>query len=155
MNRLSFQPGASPLRPAASPVSGVWGIVAAVLVLVALAMPSVGPLVDHHFAERHFNHAHLFLAAADSEHQHLLELGHHHAASYTGTPVGPGAAADGVYLTSTDAAGNGIPALAPAATGVSPVFPDSGGRWFGYRYDDAENRLSEAFPGQAKKPPRT
>ena len=32
------------------------------LLLVGLALPSVGPLVDHHFAERHPDHRHLGVA---------------------------------------------------------------------------------------------
>ena len=158
MNELSCQPPVS--RRASAPgqaaplIAGAWGFVAAMLALVALTMLSVGPLVDHHFAERQFHHAHLFPSGSLPEHQHSLEIGHHHPADYNGDPVGQGATVEGVYLTSTDAAGPGIATMIPAATGVSPVFPDSGGQLFLFGKGDGDNSLSEAFPGLPKKPPR-
>ena len=117
-------------------------------------MLSVGPLVDHHFAERQFHHAHLFPSGALPEHQHSLEIGHHHTTGYNGMPIGQGATAEGVYLTSTDAAGPGTATMIASATGVSPVFPDSGGRLFLFGNAAGDIPLSEAFPGLPKKPPR-
>lgn len=47
-----------------------------ILLLIGLALPYAGPLVDHHFADRQPGHKHLFpvishLHAIDSPHDHL------------------------------------------------------------------------------------
>ncbi len=51
------------------------------LALFALAIPIVGPLDDHHFAERSHTHQHLYMDGRPAEHVHLLESGrlHRHA----------------------------------------------------------------------------
>ena len=45
------------------------------LALVIVLLPSLGPLLDHHFAERQPYHAHL---AADSGHEHNYQAFHSH-----------------------------------------------------------------------------
>ena len=44
-----------------------------VLALIWLTLPVVGPLDDHHFAERTHTHQHLLLNRAFSEHQHYYD----------------------------------------------------------------------------------
>ena len=48
------------------------------LALFALAIPIVGPLDDHHFAERSHTHQHLYMDGRPAQHLHLLESGLRH-----------------------------------------------------------------------------
>ena len=62
-----------------------------VLLLLGLALPTVGPLVDHHFADRQPGHNHLFavsshLHAIDSLHDHLYG-GTEGSTGYSETPT--------------------------------------------------------------------
>lgn len=50
----------------------------ALLAVLGLFLPFLGPVVDHHFAERHPAHQHLYLGAAVPEHQHLYQAAHRH-----------------------------------------------------------------------------
>ena len=46
--------------------------------LFALALPIVGPLDDHHFAERTHAHGHIYLNGRPVPHGHAYENGRHH-----------------------------------------------------------------------------
>lgn len=52
------------------------------VLLAALALPSVGPLFDHHFAERQPGHVHV--AGATRPHTHSYEDAYHHHHGYAG-----------------------------------------------------------------------
>ncbi len=53
------------------------------LAVAALLLPSLGPLLDHHFAERHPAHGHLYLGSPSPEHTHPFRHSHtHHDAHY-------------------------------------------------------------------------
>ncbi len=52
--------------------------VTALALLTALLFPLLGPLVDHHFAERQPGHVHLYLTGAPSQHLHHHEAFHTH-----------------------------------------------------------------------------
>ena len=71
--------------------------------LFALALPIVGPLDDHHFAERSHAHAHIYLDGRAAEHQHLLEsrAAHRHNSETMAGKDGSGwnGAGSTVYLT--------------------------------------------------------
>ncbi|MGH2543740.1 MAG: hypothetical protein ACRDIB_13130 [Ardenticatenaceae bacterium] len=55
----------------------------AILLLATLILPSVGPLLDHHFAERQPGHRHA--ASVVQPHKHSYEDDyHHHAPGYNG-----------------------------------------------------------------------
>ncbi len=54
--------------------------VAGVLVL-GLLLPFLGPVIDHHFAERFPHHGHIYVASPDTEHIHAYALPHHHHAN--------------------------------------------------------------------------
>ena len=56
-------------------------LVAIVLVL-SLALLPFGPMLDHHFAERHPGHHHLYLGMADSQHGHDFQSSHVHDDSW-------------------------------------------------------------------------
>jgi len=61
-------------RRAADPPSLAWILLLA-LALFALALPIVGPLDDHHFAERSHTHLHIYLDGRTATHQHFPESG--------------------------------------------------------------------------------
>ena len=74
--------------------------------LFALALPVVGPLDDHHFAERTHTHAHIYLDGRPVAHGHAYENGRSHRhwpkARATGAP-GADRSAGVLYLTSATA----------------------------------------------------
>ena len=80
-------------------------IVLLALALFALAIPIVGPLDDHHFAERSHTHQHLYLDGRPAPHLHLLESGlaHRHVGQLDMSAYGSvRLQADGVaYFTDT------------------------------------------------------
>jgi hypothetical protein len=53
-----------------------------IMVVLALALSSLGPMIDHHFAERHPGHLHLFFSPADVTHSHNFDRSHDHYASW-------------------------------------------------------------------------
>ena len=83
--------------------------------LFAMALPIVGPLDDHHFAERTHTHQHIYLDGRPAAHRHIYERPGHHRhrhlapgalAGNAGAPAGAGVgdgAAHTVFLTSATA----------------------------------------------------
>jgi hypothetical protein len=55
-----------------------------VLLVTALALPSFGPLIDHHFAERLPSHRHL---SAATTHAHAFNLSHSENGDSTDSPT--------------------------------------------------------------------
>ena len=75
-----FEAGTSPgtlLEAGTSPGTRVALQLVALGLVAALAILTLGPVLDHHFAERHPGHHHLFLRAAPVEHDH--SFAHDHA----------------------------------------------------------------------------
>ena len=88
---------------------GRWGSALAVLVTGALLLPGVGPLLDHHYAERVPGHLHHYLAGVSAAHAHPYEVDHRHAygGAYTdasGAPLSEGTV--GFLLPQEEAAGS-------------------------------------------------
>ena len=54
--------------------------ITALALLAALLIPLLGPLVDHHFAERQPGHLHLYLTGVPVQHLHDHEAYHSHDA---------------------------------------------------------------------------
>ena len=84
------------------------------ILVVAIALMSLGPMLDHHFAERHPGHQHVFLGAADSSHSHTFDKSHAHygswmygpaPSSFSSSPSGESASI--IFLMPNDGAGNG------------------------------------------------
>ena len=48
------------------------------LVALSLVLLSFGPTLDHHFAERHPGHQHIYLGPATPDHSHTFERYHGH-----------------------------------------------------------------------------
>ena len=77
------------------------------LALFALALPIVGPLDDHHFAERSHTHLHIYSDGRPASHKHagVQALPHLHSARL-GAPYSgerDGQSADVMYLTNATA----------------------------------------------------
>ena len=132
-----------------------WGFVGAVMVLVALAMPSFGPVVDHHFAERQFHHGHLLVDGLTAGHDHRLGA-RDHQHPY-GTDSGPDNAdylPGMVFLNSADAGSSPVVSVSTAVQ-TSPVYPDLNGAVLRPQNSPDNTPLTEAFPALPKPPPRT
>ena len=65
------------------PTLGVWQHLAvsslALLVVFSLFLSWMGPMLDHHFAERHPAHQHIYLGAANPDHAHGYQPFHSHS----------------------------------------------------------------------------
>ena len=98
--------GSSVVRVA---LRGRWGGALAVLVTGALLLPAVGPLLDHHYAERVPGHLHFYFAGVSADHTHPYEVAHRHGheGAYidaSGAPLSEGAV--GFLLPQEEAAGS-------------------------------------------------
>ena len=51
----------------------------ALIVVFSLAMSWMGPMLDHHFAERHPGHQHIYLGTVSPDHSHDYEAFHSHS----------------------------------------------------------------------------
>lgn len=85
---------------------GRWGSALAVLVVGALVLPIVGPLLDHHYAERVPGHLHI--AGVSGAHTHPYEVNHRHArgGAYTDASGAPLPEGGGYLLPQEEAAGS-------------------------------------------------
>lgn len=130
------------MRPAA-PAGPAYQLLA-LLAVLGLLLPFLGPVVDHHFAERHPAHQHIYLGAAVPEHQHRYQAAHrhhHHQTAprpdasrpnsyHSGGPTTPAVA----FLAPADGSVPGIADIAPAAAGPPLLFGggDDARPGFGY-----------------------
>ena len=101
-----------------------------VIALYALLLPTVGPLLDHHYVEWQHNHGHVYLGGGPSDgqaaHLHIYERGGSHphipAESLDTMPAPEGTA----FFTSYDGAGTGLIYAPTGPATESTVFPDAG-----------------------------
>ncbi len=144
---------ARPLRQPAPP-----SIAALLLLGLALfwtALPIVGPLDDHHFAERTHAHDHLYLDGAPAPHQHVYDNAGRHV-----HPPPPGASippAGGAVVILTPNAGSMLLTVltapcqpAPEPLRPPPASPDCTPR---PRFDDNPAIRSGANPTPPHRPP--
>lgn len=85
---------------------GRWGSALAVLVVGALALPVVGPLLDHHYAERVPGHLHLAGVLAAHTHPYEVDHGHAQGGAYTDASGAPLSEGGGNLLPQEEAAGS-------------------------------------------------
>ncbi|NQW16888.1 MAG: hypothetical protein HQ478_05315 [Chloroflexi bacterium] len=64
-------------QPGKSVVIALSGWVA----VLALLLPVIGPMIDHHYAERLPGHGHVYFGSVELTHEHDLSASHSHAAS--------------------------------------------------------------------------
>ena len=129
-----------------------------VLALWVLFSPVLGPVMDHHFPERHHNHAHIYFNTPDADHIHPYQDQHGHqlikwAHNPDGLP-GPTVPIDTVYLTPQD--GMGQDSLAPPtpATHSTDAFPDQEDPSLLFAWTKGDDSLQEAHVPPLKRPPR-
>ena len=122
--------------------------------LIGLVLPAVGPLADHHFAERFYHHGHLFLAPEGKEHAHNFGSYHGHYASLSGDFEGSVPQDEVVFLTSTDAAGPGLFFLPAVSVTLDRIFADSSDAPLLLQFSPLNGPPSEFLGTVPKKPPR-
>lgn len=134
---------------------------AAVLALWAFFSPALGPMMDHHFAERQHSHAHIYFGPPDVEHVHPYQDHHIHRliqwandnGMSDGLP-GPTLPIDTVYLTPQDGMGQDSLASLTPATQSMDAFPDQGDPSLFFAWTKGDDSLQEAHVPPLKKPPR-
>ena len=83
----------------------------ALALLTALLTPLLGPLVDHHFAERQPGHLHIYLAGVPVQHLHDHEAYHTHDPQTTDTANDGPVLESGVIFMPQDGEGLSISAV--------------------------------------------
>ena len=115
--------------------------------------------MDHHFAERHHEHGHVYLGPPVVNHIHPYQEDHVHyqpqGAASRATEVSPLGALepkDIVYLTSHH--GMGHESAPPFVLGTQAAVIFSGPDPIFLPFPNHDNNLSEAFVAPLKRPPR-
>lgn len=130
-----------------------------VLALWALLSPALGPVLDHHFPERHHNHSHIYFGPPDADHIHPYQDHHAHSlihwANSPDAPSAPNLPKDTVYLAPLD--GMGQDSLAPLTSAAQTMnsLPDQGDPSIFSVWPQRVNPLEEAHVPLPKRPPRT
>ena len=134
--------------------------VMAAVSIALLFLPSVGPQLDHHFAERRPDHTHVFLGSELPEHTHFFEGRHRH---YHPSPSPETIRGDRpydrtpeqriIYLSSDEGLGQGVADPAPRGVQSAPGFPGLFDNPFLFGLDRNSNTLSAALTPPPWKPP--
>jgi hypothetical protein len=87
-----------------------------VAALYALILPFFGPMLDHHFAERQYNHQHLYFGTKDTDHVHFYDLPYPHSHTHNTPALSQGngtenttSANDVISLASHEEVGQVVP----------------------------------------------
>ena len=136
--------GPNPRHPARATL---WHLLVLVGIL-AVFLPTLGPLLDHHFAERQFNHDHLYLGATDAPHDHLAGVPHSHE---TGTDSRNNGI---VYLTSDDVNYHSAGPLTGPSLHSNIVFPEPPDRLSWRHNSRSDDALAETAVPPPAPPPR-
>ena len=93
----------------------------ALLAVAVLLISALGPMLDHHFAERHPAHGHIYMGAVGPEHSHPFEDSHiHYDELYA-----PGPGDDNlVFFTHHDGSGHSSGDVAAPVVLSYPRFED-------------------------------
>ena len=134
------------LPPSAVDAIGRWLITLAAV--GALLLPALGPLLDHHFAERQPGHSHVFLDQAPHEHLHAYEYAWHHHGEHDSPPEGV------VVVTSYDAMGAGFADVTPPVNRVSRLLPELAPDKTAFGFDEARMPPSGESVSPPTHPPR-
>ncbi|HLF04205.1 MAG TPA: hypothetical protein VI855_03210 [Dehalococcoidia bacterium] len=126
------------------------------LAWLALLLASLGPVLDHHFAERQPGHTHLYVGAQVPGHQHPYQQAHVHTHELLAagqSPANPSSwPSEVVYLTNYEGIGVGLAALTGPVLHASLAFPDSGDGPL-LRADAAPDAWPEAAVTPLERPP--
>ena len=122
----------------------------ALLAVVALLVSALGPMIDHHFAERHPAHGHLYLGAVGPEHSHPFEHSHiHYDELYAPAPGDENI----IFFAPYDGSGHAHADLAVPVSSPSPLYSDGGAPLLGNGGDDAARLRGIAVP-PLRQPPK-
>lgn len=128
------------------------------LLVLAIALLSLGPMLDHHFAERHPGHRHFYLGSADSSHPHGYQESHVHDSSWAYGSDGSWAGmseVDGiVFLMPNDGAGHNAADITIPMAVQSLRFGGGEGNRPSIGRDEAFTALSGASISPSVPPPR-
>ena len=136
--------------------------VMAAVSIALLFLPSIGPQLDHHFAERRPDHTHVFLGSEVPDHTHFFEGRHHHhkwsvkplATSHWPLATGGGTPEQRIiYLTSDEGLGQGATDPAPRGMQISPGFPGQFDNPFAFGLDRNASVPSAALTPPPWRPP--
>ena len=128
------------------------------LVVLSLVLLSFGPTLDHHFAERHPGHQHIYLGSATPDHSHAFEQFHRHDSGELLRQLmlpPEDLSTDGILIvTPNDGAGHGAADVAvPMALDGLPFSADDGTGMVRPSLEAAV-ALSGANLSPPKRPPR-
>lgn len=128
--------------------------------IALLFLPSVGPQLDHHFAERRPDHTHVFLGPEIPEHSHFFEGRHrHYHPGRSSETIQDGSLYEGkpdrrtIYLSSDEGLGQGVSDPAPRGVQSSHGFPESFDNPFVFGLDRNARISSAALTPPPWKPP--
>ncbi len=128
------------------------------LVVMSLALSWAGPMLDHHFAERHPAHQHIYLGTATSDHSHEYGAIHIHSASdmmQLSTELRPGGLDDGiVFVVPIGGSGQGVADLAAPMISESPRFGIGDGTGILGHHFDSDSILPGTSIAPPLRPPR-
>ena len=128
------------------------------LLALAIALVSLGPLIDHHFAERHPGHQHFYQGSADLSHPHSYENSHPHRYSWVYSTLGSaeeGLEANGIiFLMPSDGIGLAAADIAVPMTIQAVRFGGTEGNGPPGPHAEAEMALSGAPVAPPAPPPR-
>ena len=122
----------------------------ALLAVMALLASALGPMLDHHFAERHPAHGHIYLGAGGPEHSHPFEHPHiHYDELYAPAPGDE----DVIFFAPYEGSGHPHSDLAVPAVVPSPEYADEGGPLLSRGGDDVAILRGVAVP-PLQQPPK-
>jgi len=124
-------------------------------IAVSFVLTSLGPVLDHHFAERNPLHAHLYFGAAErrSPHSHPYETPHDHA-SHRHQKASSSSGSTTVYLSPSDGLAQVITLMPPVPIEQAPVRSERGNPERLYRILSDDLPQYASYVPLAKKPPR-
>jgi hypothetical protein len=132
-----------------------------IVVLYALFTPFLGPMLDHHFAERQHNHQHIYFGSASAKHTHFYELLDLHSHTHNTPIIPPSNASESnespnevIYLTFQDGIEQSLPSLTIPGLQVDFALPDLGGHHFLLSPTGQDSIPPEIFIPPPKRPPR-
>jgi hypothetical protein len=125
-----------------------------------LFLPSFWSMTDHHFAERHPNHIHIYLGTPSVDHIHPYQVPHSHEAGHKrekaaadGLPSRSGASGHIVYLTPPNEVIQSLVSLIVTVLPADVSFPDLEDNWSLLGAASNVPFPPEAFIAPPEKPP--
>lgn len=121
------------------------------LLVVAILLPVLGPLTDHHYAERQPHHDHVHLGPGSGEHHHRYVHPHSHDAAPEGAPATDGTVS--VLVSGDRSAPNATLTLLPVKTTLDALLPPPSGA-YQRLYPNGIQFQDQYLPPPPDKPPR-